>query len=229
MSLILVAHGTRRTEGIAMIGDLAEQVSTLLDDTVQVGFVDVLGPTPTEILADAAAGGTPAIVVPAFLSRGYHVRADLPKHVAVSGHPDVTVTPALGPSPQLVAIVARQLCQSGWRPGDSIVLAAAGTSDHGARADLRSTARMLSTRTGSAVDLAFAATGEPTVEQAVADARAKSTGRVAVASYLLAEGMFLERLRGAGADLVSAPLGAHAGLARLIASRFQAARTVVAA
>ncbi|MCV7258506.1 sirohydrochlorin chelatase [Mycobacterium shimoidei] len=229
MSRILVAHGTRRPEGIAMIGDLTEQVSTLLNDTVQVGFVDVLGPTPTEILANAAAGGEPAIVVPAFLSRGYHVRTDLPAHVAASGHPDVTVTPALGPSPQLAMIVIDQLRESGWRPGDSIVLAAAGTSDHAARADLRSTARMLSALTGSAVDLAFAATGEPTVEQAVARARSRSTRRVAVASYLLAEGMFFERSHRAGADLVSAPLSAHPGLARLIASRFQAARTAVPA
>ena len=67
MDLILAAHGTRRPGGVAMIGDLAAQVSTLLDRTVQVAFVDVLGPTPSEVLSRA--DGRRVIVVPAFLSR----------------------------------------------------------------------------------------------------------------------------------------------------------------
>ena len=90
MSLILAAHGTRRADGVAMIGDIAAQVSSLVDRRVQVAFVDVLGPTPSESLTSLAweAKGVvdPAIVVPAFLSRGYHVRTDLPAHVAASGH-----------------------------------------------------------------------------------------------------------------------------------------------
>jgi hypothetical protein len=47
--------------------------------------------------------------------------------------------------------------------------------------------------------------------------------RVVVASYLLADGLFQERLRACGADLVSQPLGTHPGLARLIANRFRGA------
>jgi sirohydrochlorin ferrochelatase len=224
MSLILAAHGTRRPGGVAMIGDLVAQVSKLVGRTVQVAFVDVLGPTPSEVLSGA---GRPAVVVPAFLARGYHVRTDLPAHVAASGHPNVTVTPALGPSREIARIVAQQLVKSGWHPGDSVTLAAAGTSDRIARADLRSTAALLSALTGSSVDLGFVATGDPHVHEAVENARASArrqgTRRVAVASYLLADGLFQERLRASGADLVSQPLGTHPGLARLIASRFQSA------
>ncbi|GBE63643.1 cobalamin biosynthesis protein CbiX [Mycobacterium sp. MFM001] len=224
MSLVLVVHGTRRPEGIAMIGDLVEQVGAVLKQRVHVGFVDVLGPTPSEILSDPAVAAEPAIVVPAFLSRGYHVRTDLPSHVATSCHPDVIVTPALGPSPQLARIVFHQMRESGWRPGDSVVLAAAGTSDKAARTDLRTTAMLLATLTGSPVELAFAATGEPSVAEAVAQARSRSARRVVVASYLLAEGLFQERLRDSGADVVSRPLGTDPALVRLIAGRFQAAR-----
>src|SRR6201997_3613143 len=144
MDLILVAHGTRRPGGVAMIGDLAAQVSALLDHRVQVAFVDVLGPTPSEVLSRAVAAGRPAIVVPAFLSRGYHVRSDLPAHVATSGHPNVIVTPALGPSGEIARIVAHQLTESGWRFGDSVILAAAGTTDSRSRADLHVTAATLS-------------------------------------------------------------------------------------
>jgi sirohydrochlorin ferrochelatase len=219
MSLLLVAHGTRRPGGVEMIGDLAAQVSALVGRRVQVAFVDVLGPTPSEVLSGADG---PAIVVPAFLSRGYHVRTDLPTHVAASRHPDVTVTPALGPSREVVRIVAQQLVKSGWRRGDSVIMAAAGTSDQRARADLRTTSALLSALLGSPVDLGFVATGEPRLHEAVARAR-RGKRRVAVASCLLADGLFQERLRACGADVVSQALGTHPGLARLVASRFDRA------
>jgi sirohydrochlorin ferrochelatase len=224
MNLILVAHGTRRPRGVAMIGDLAAQVGALVDETVRVAFVDVLGPTPSELLSRYATpshAARPAIVVPAFLSRGYHVRSDLPAHVAASGHPNVTITPALGPSRQITQILADRLAQTGCRAGDSVILAAAGTSDRRARADLRTAAALLAMLTGSRVDLAFAATGAPDVRTAVAEARRRGADRVAVASYLLADGLFQERLHASGADLVTRPLGTHPGLARLIADRFQ--------
>lgn len=227
MSLILVAHGTRSPAGVTMVNALATQVSTLVGRPVEVAFVDVLGPTPTDVLLRAGATARRAVVVPAFLSRGYHVRADLPTQVAASGHPNVTVTPALGPSGQLARLVGDQLVTCGWRPGDSVVLAAAGTSDDTARADLHTTATLLSALTGSRVSLAFAAaTGGPQLHAAVARARSRDRRdgtRVVVASYLLADGLFQERLSGCGADLVSRPLGAHPGLARLVANRFRRA------
>jgi sirohydrochlorin ferrochelatase len=224
MALILVAHGTRSRGGVAMIEDLAAQVSTLVRSTVDVAFVDVVTPTPSEVLARARAADRPAIVVPAFLSRGYHVRVDLPSHVEISGHPNAIVTPALGPSGQIARIVGDQLLKCGWRHGDSVILAAAGTSDDKARADLHTTATLLSALTGSRVSLAFAATGDPRVCEAVQRARARrSGGRVVVASYLLADGLFQQRLHSCGADLVSEPLGTHPGLARLVANRFRRA------
>ncbi len=235
MTLILAAHGTRRPGGVAMIGDLAAQVGRILeslagfDRTVRVAFVDVLGPTPSEVLSGADwSAGQRAVVVPAFLSRGYHVRSDLPAHVAASGHPNVTVTPALGPSIQIARLVFDQLVKSGWRRGDSVILAAAGTSDRGARADLRITAALLSELTGSSVQLGIAAIGDATLSMAVerARARTRSARRVVVASYLLADGLFQEVLRASGADIVSQPLGTHPGLARLIADRFRSAAPV---
>ncbi|UXA07540.1 sirohydrochlorin chelatase [Mycobacterium sp. SMC-2] len=229
MSLILVAHGTRRPEGVAMVEELAAQASSLAGRPVEVAFVDVLGPTPSEVLARAT--GRPAIVLPAFLSRGYHVRADLPAHIEQSGHPNVVVAPALGPSGHIARIVGDQLVKCGWRPGDSVILAAAGTSDVRARADLHTTATLVSALTGSRVSLAFAATGDPPLAEAVDEARrhARGNARVVVASYLLADGLFQERLRACGADLVSKSLGTHPGLARLIASRFRRAMPPVLA
>ena len=224
MSLVLVAHGTRKQRGVEMVGDIAERVSATLGQPVHVSFVDVLGPTPSEVLAPMAG---PTIVVPAFLSRGYHVTTDIPAHVEVSGHPDVTVTEALGPGPQLVRVLADRLIESGWCRDDSVILAAAGTSDPGAQRDLHTTATWLSAITGSRVELAFAAMGLPRVPDAVAALRRRQ--RVVVASYLLSDGLFQDRLRDSGADVVTEPLGTHPGLVRLIANRFRRALVPMAA
>jgi sirohydrochlorin ferrochelatase len=224
---ILVAHGTRKAGGVAMIGDLADRVSAELGVAVRTAFVDVLGPTPSDVLRTL--GARPAVLVPAFLAGGYHVRTDIPAHVAASGHPGVVVTDPLGPSPQLVRVLTDRLVESSWRPMDSVVLAAAGTSDPAALRDLRITAAMLSTAIGGRVELAYAATGEPRVADAVTDLRARGAHRVVVASYLLADGLFQDRLRDSGADVVTEPLGTHIGVARLIAGRFRRARLPVAA
>ncbi len=228
MSLLLVAHGTRKPEGVTMVGDLAARVSGVLDRQVHVAFVDVLGPTPREVLS-ALPADRPVTVVPAFLAGGYHVRVDLPAHVAASGHRAVTVTAALGPCPSTVQVMAQRLVECGWRTGDSVVMAAAGTSDPHAQSDLRRTAALTSALIGDRVELAYAATGTPRVRDAVTELRRRGARRVAVASYLLADGLFQDRLRDSGADLVADPLGSHPAMVRLIAKRFRRARIPIAA
>lgn len=223
MNHLLVAHGTRKPEGVTMVGELADRVSALLDRRVHVAFVDVLGPTPEEVLRSLPANRL-VTVVPAFLASGYHVRVDLPAHVAASGHPAVAVTRPLGPCPSTVQVLAQRLAQCGWRPGDSVILAAAGTSDAHAQSDLRHTAAMLSAAIGERVELAYAATGEPRVNEAVAELRHRGARRVVLASYLLADGLFQDRLCDSGADLVADPLGDHPAMVRLIANRFKRAR-----
>jgi sirohydrochlorin ferrochelatase len=224
---LLVAHGTRKADGVATIADLAERVGGLLGQRVRTAFVDVLGPTPADVLSELPDG--PAVVVPAFLAGGHHVRVDIPAFVAASGHPDVTVTAALGPSPNVVRVLTDRLVQSGWGHHDSVILAAAGTNDPRARVDLRATAALLSAAIGGRAELAYAATGEPSVSDAVAAMRGHGARRIVVASYLLADGLFQDRLRHSGADVVTAPLGTHPGVARLIASRFRRALLPVAA
>ena len=228
MSLLLVAHGTRKPEGVTMVGDLAARVSGVLDRQVHVAFVDVLGPTPREVLS-ALPADRPVTVVPAFLAGGYHVRVDLPAHVAASGHRAVTVTAALGPCPSTVQVMAQRLVECGWRTGDSVVMAAAGTSDPHAQSDLRRTAALMSALIGDRVELSYAATGTPRVRDAVTELRRRGARRMAVASYLLADGLFQDRLRDSGADLVADPLGSHPAMVRLIAKRFKRARKPIAA
>jgi len=222
MTALLVAHGTRNPHGVRMIGDLAAAIAGVLDERVWVSFVDVLGPAPEDVLRTLH--DEPIVLVPAFLSSGYHVGSDVPRHVAASGHPAVTVTRALGPSSEVTRAMLDRLLEAGWRPDDHVVLAAAGTSDPQAQSDVRAAAAMLSALVGSRVSIAFAApcrdgSGYPSVPDAVARARRLGARRVAVASYLLADGVFQGRLHDAGADAVGAPLGLHPAVIRLVCRR----------
>ncbi|NNH69642.1 sirohydrochlorin chelatase [Nocardia uniformis] len=188
---------------------------------VRTAFVDVLGPSPAEVLRDL--DSVPAVVVPAFLASGYHVYQDVPREVAASEHAAVAVTHAMGPDPALAAITRMRLRAAGWRPGDAVVFAAAGSSDRRARADVRRATGLLADQIGGSVRLAYIATGEPRVPEVVAQARESGARRVFIASYLLAHGLFHERLHACGADGVAEPIGVHPAVVRLIADRYRTA------
>lgn len=236
-ALVLVAHGTRSTKGVQMIASLAEAVARELDrpaldgvdefggvPRVRTAFVDVLGPSPSEVLRDLAdhADSVPAVVVPAFLASGYHVYQDVPREIADSAHPAVAVTPAMGPDPALARIMHLRLRAAGWRPGDAVVFAAAGSSDARARQDVRRAAGMLAEHLGTPVRIGYVATGAPRVPEVVTELRETGAQRVFIASYLLAHGLFQQRLHDAGADGVAEPIGVHPAVVRLIAERYRA-------
>lgn len=141
---VLVAHGTRSAAGVENIAALAEAVSRRVG-SVRTAFVDVLGPTPSEVLSTIDG---PAVLLPAFLASGYHVHHDIPEHVALSGHPQVAITQTLGPDPVLASVLAGRLRAAGWRRGDAVVLAAAGSSDARARHEVHTAASLLARHTG---------------------------------------------------------------------------------
>lgn len=217
---VLVAHGTRSVAGVENIAALAEAVSRRVG-SVRTAFVDVLGPTPSEVLSTIDG---PAVLLPAFLASGYHVHQDIPQHIELSGHPDVAVTQTLGPDPVLATVMTERLREAGWRRGDAVVLAAAGSSDPRARHEVHTAASMLALHTGS-VRVGYIATGEPRVSDVVAEVRA--TGRrVFIASYLLAHGLFQQRLSECGADGVAQPLGVHPAIVNLLVQRFASVAAV---
>ncbi|SNT33543.1 sirohydrochlorin chelatase [Rhodococcoides kyotonense] len=224
-TLVLVAHGTRNPRGVEMIAELAEAVGQQVGET-RVAFVDVLGPSPSEVLRGLAG---PAVVVPAFLASGYHVHTDVPREVTDSDHPCVMVTPALGPDPVLARVMLDRLRAVGWNAGDAIVFAAAGSSDPRALREHRRAAAMLAEIAQVPVRIGYVATAQPAVPDAVAELRRQGHATVFVASYLLARGLFHSRLVDAGSDGVADPLGVHTGIVDLVVDRFRAgARTLSA-
>ncbi|SNR39545.1 Sirohydrochlorin ferrochelatase [Haloechinothrix alba] len=202
--LVLAAHGTRAPEGERVIEQLASRVRQVLRDTaVRVAYADVRAPSVTDVLAEEAA---PAVVVPAFLGSGYHVRADIPDQVAASGHDRVALAPAFGPAPELIGVLLDRLRAAGYTRRDSVVLAAAGSTDPRALTGVHDAACALAARIGAPVRIGYAATAGPSVDGVVGELRAATAGRVAVASWLLAPGLFQRTLTACGADAVAEPL-----------------------
>jgi sirohydrochlorin ferrochelatase len=233
-ALLAVAHGTRDGRGPAVIRALLDRVRELRP---WLPVAESYGELSRPSLEDAArAIDGPVVAVPLLLARGYHALVDFPGRVGRLC-PQGAVSGPLGPHPMLAAAVADRLLRglpvppaggARLRGGDAVVLGAAGSSDPAGVADVRAAARLLSRRLRRPVPFGFVAAGGPSLAGVVAEQRAGGAGRVLVASYLLAPGLFHGRMLEAGADHVSDPIGAHDALARLILHRFDQTRALAA-
>jgi sirohydrochlorin ferrochelatase len=219
-ALIAVAHGSRDPEAAATIEAVLGRVRAFRPGlTVRAAYLELTAPAVPTALNDQPG---PVVALPLLLATGYHAQVDVPAAVAAV-RPDAVVGRVLGPHPLLAEALHDRLRQAGWRPGDAVVLAAAGSSDPAAAVATEAQARLLADWTGGPVTVGYGSTREPSVPAAVTAARRTGMIRVTVASYLLAPGQFQSNLVASGADLVSAPLGAHEAVVRLILRRYDEA------
>jgi len=223
--LVACAHGTRNPTGRRLIAELALAARTLRPGLVTTAaFVDVQPPTVIDVVASLSAEGRAAVVVPLLLSGGYHVHVDIAGAVA-NAEAAVAARP-LGPDPRLVDVLRDRLVQAGAdsdHRGTAVVLAAAGSSDVRAVADVGSTAALLQRSWAGPVTTGYGSAARPTVPDAVAAARRAGAERVVVAAYLLAPGHFHDKLAGAGADAVTAPLLPDGRIAAVLLDRYDSA------
>jgi sirohydrochlorin ferrochelatase len=223
--LIACAHGTRSPTGRRLIAELALAAKGLRSGLVTTAaFVDVQPPTVVDVVAGLAAEGRPAVVVPLLLSGGYHVHVDIAD--AVAGAEGTVAARPLGPDARLVAVLHDRLVEAGADPRDprtAVVLAAAGSSDPRSVADVQRTADLLQQSWAGPVTTGYGSAAQPPVPDAVAAARRAGAQRVVLAAYLLAPGHFHDKLAGAGADLVSAPLLPDERIAAVLLDRYDAA------
>jgi sirohydrochlorin ferrochelatase len=208
MKLVLAFHGTRDPRGAEVCAEIADLVRPSVDVPVEVAYADVRQPDVRSVVDG------PCVVVPVFLAAGYHVRVDIPEQIGP--RPDVVLTPPLGLD--AVPAVRDRLLEAGFRRGDALVLAAAGSSDPRALASVRRAATLL-----GASAVGYVATATPRVPDVVAGLRGRGR-RVAVASWLLAPGTFHGSLAECGADVVSAPIGAHPLVVDVLLRRYYEAR-----
>jgi sirohydrochlorin ferrochelatase len=217
-ALLAVAHGSRDPAAADVIRALAGQVRRLapvLD--VRVAFLGHAEPSlPTELTA----AGSNTVVVPLLLSSGYHLSSDISGAADEAG---ARVAGPLGPDDLLLTALTARLAEADVPDGTPVVLAAAGSSDPLAAADVGKQADLLADRLGVPVVAAFASATPPSVPDAVAELRERTGKPVAVASYLLAPGRFQDQLADSGADWVTAALGGHPALAGLVIDRYRKA------
>ncbi|QDZ14486.1 sirohydrochlorin chelatase [Humibacter ginsenosidimutans] len=204
-TLFAASHGTSSPHGRLAVSRLVDAVARAVSVPVVPGHVDVEQPDVASAIADSA-GTTRAVIVPLLLSAGYHVHVDLAEAALTAAVPTL-VTPALGADERLVDVVVMRLAEAGYDRTDSVVLAAAGSSDPRAVDDCRATGRMLAARLGANVTVGFLSASAPSLADAVAEARRDApNARVVVATYLLAPGYFFDLVGRVDADVVCAPL-----------------------
>lgn len=236
--LVGCSHGTNDHTGRQVVRRILDDVRAArpgLD--VREAFVDVQQPEVADVVTSvvtADGGSGAAVVVPLLLSGGYHVEVDIAEAVADrEGSPGRAVaTPALGPDHRLVDLLAHRLTEAGVRPHDAVVVAAAGSSRSGAARDVEKVAAGLREQHPGPLTVGYGAKAQPSVPEAVAAARTALTEaarreqhvgdapRVVVAAYLLAPGYFYDRVLEAGADVVTAPLGADPRLTSIVLDRY---------
>ncbi|PRX92368.1 sirohydrochlorin ferrochelatase [Allonocardiopsis opalescens] len=235
--LVAVAHGSRDPRAEAVVRELAARAAAGRRGLrVRAAFLDHTAPSLPEALAALAAEGAgEAVVVPLLLTAAYHSAVDIPR--ALAGVREelpwlrVRTAPVLGPHPAFTRVLGDRLAAAGAHPdpGTAVVLAAAGSADPAANAAVARVARDWAARGEGwhSVVPAYASAAAPTPAEAVRERLAAGAARVAVATYLLAPGLFADRVRrdalSAGAYAVSPVLGADPRIAGVVVHRYSTA------
>ena len=242
--LIAAAHGSADPRAAAAVAELAGLVRAragrfgLRGLQVRAAYLGHALPSVPDALEALCGDGRcrTAVVLPLLLTEAYHSDADLPAVLRAAGRrlPGLRLRYGrpLGPHPGLLRALERRLAETGVdaaaRPGaagTAVVLAAAGSSRPAANAAVARAAQAWQRARGwRSVVPGYASAASPTPAEAVRTLRRADPPRVAVATYLLAPGVFADRIReqslAAGAHAVSAPLGPAPEVADIVIERY---------
>jgi sirohydrochlorin ferrochelatase len=236
---VAVAHGSADSRAAAAIGELVPLVAAravargLSVPDLRVAYLGHCAPSVPQVMR-AFGAGTRVTVLPLLLTAAYHSKTDIPRVLART-NAQVTYGEPLGPHPLLLDALERRLADAAPAAFDDpaevgVVLAAAGSSDPQANATIARLAAQWQARTGwYAVRPAYASAAAPDPAAAVMALREAGARRVVVASYLLAPGLFADRIAesslAAGAAAVGPVLGARPEVADVVLDRYAEAGT----
>jgi sirohydrochlorin ferrochelatase len=234
--LVAVAHGSRDPRAAATVGELMAMVAErarqrgLGAPDLRTAYLGHAPPSLPQVMSTIEAGRR-VRVLPLLLTAAYHAKADIPRLLTrvASDFPRLQVSygDTLGPHPRLLRALERRLAEEdpdGDRARTGVVLAAAGSSDPEANATIGRLAAQWQARAGwLAVRPAYASAADPSPAAVVTGLLQAGVPRVVVATYLLAPGLFADRIRtsslAAGATAVSPALGACAEVADVLLDR----------
>lgn len=233
-ALIALAHGSRDPRSPRAVRDIVATTKRLRPDLrIEAAFLDHAKPgLQTAVERLAAKGHDEIVVVPLLLTSAYHARVDVPAEVRSVSNDNprvaIRVTDVIGTDVSLLTVLDERLREAlrsaRVRELDALVLAAAGSSDARANAQVARLARVWGHRHHLPTSVAFASTAPPSTGEAVRDWRREGRRHVAVGSLFIAPGLLPDRAAElafeAGAVAVSAPLGAHDELARILLGRY---------
>ena len=208
--VLVVGHGTADSVGAAETHRVADLVGEFLPGVpVALGFLEVIGPTIAESLAQLAAAGCRTVVAaPLLLFEAGHAKRDVPEAIAepaaALGLAVVRAGP-LGCHPAIVELARRRRAEacSGREPvapgNTALVMVGRGSSDPTAPAQLAHlTEATLAEEPRPGLVLAgFVAAARPSVPEALAQAAEPSGGeirRIIVQPHLLFRGHVEEQV-----------------------------------
>lgn len=235
-ALILAAHGSADPRSATVAHALAGRIRRLrpwLD--VRAAFLERSEPNLLDVLADVAARGDSAVVVPMLLASAYHARVDIPAMIEASGA-HVRQADVLGEDSALLTVLGQRLAEHGVSPSDrdlGVIVVAVGSSNDAANARTATLAPALGSGTSWAgVEVAFATGPHPDLAEAAQNLRDRGARRVVVAPWFLAHGRITDRVATSAATLgcsMAAPLGAHNLVAAALLDRFDETQSVYVA
>jgi sirohydrochlorin ferrochelatase len=211
--VLVVGHGTADPVGAAETRRVADLVAESLPGTpVALGFLEVIGPTIADALAELAASGCRELVAaPLLLFEAGHAKRDVPEAIAAPAAAlGISVVRAgpLGCHPAIVELARRRRAEAvaGREPvagaETALVMVGRGSSDPTAPAQLSEfTEATLATESRPGrVLVGFVAAARPSVPEALADAAGPACDgvcRIVVQPHLLFRGHVEEQVTAA--------------------------------
>jgi sirohydrochlorin ferrochelatase len=231
--LVAVAHGSADPRAAAAVGELVPLVARRATERglsvpeLRVAYLGHAAPSVPQVMR-AFGPDARVTVLPLLLTAAYHSKTDIPRVLARAGTGmRITYGDPLGPHPLLLRALERRLPEVALEnPAEvGVVLAAAGSSDPAANATIVRLAAQWQAGAGwFAVRPAYASAVGPDPATAVTGLLRAGARRVVAASYLLAPGLFADRIRdaslAAGAAAVSPALGAAPEVADVVLDRY---------
>ncbi len=224
--IVLLAHGSPDPRHARGAEAVAEKVRRVWPGQVHLAYLDHHPPSAPDTAARLEGG----LLVPLLLTSAHHVKVDVPsaaRSMDAVGRGHFAVSDALGPDPLLFEACRELLARSGFDPDPdtAVVLFAGGSSDRDAVRAIGVAADDQAVGGWGPWAVAALAGGE-TLAEVVARLRSAGINRVAVVTYMVAEGVLRDRMAKQAADegveVVPGTLSDTEALARLVVARASA-------